>query len=303
MWLRSTISCGALTPAWDFRLHFVDPVQQLDVELWIDPDVAVHLLPVLQQAGKDLADVVDGEGVVRAVVRHRTLQAGPRAVPHLAFRVAVAAEQHVLPLFPMRAEHGDGGGLREVGQVVEVAVRPEAVEDVAVALAFLRSGDHRHTVAHELHQVLPAPVKNGWIDQCSSSDTVSAVKVLWTSSKMSCTPTRTYSWTSIRSHSVPSSPAPRVGLRDGHHVPRDLGGVGAELIDCEPLVIQQSHQEPPAPIGERLHPQRQFVIVPGQQQPELTLTAVQTLHRFRQQLLQLLLQRRHGLQRRFQSPR
>ena len=136
----------------------VDPADHALVELRVRAHGVEHARAALDQARQDLVDVADREGVVGAVVADRALGTRPRAVPGLARRVAVAHEQHELPLRPAGNQHGDGLRLGEGGQVVEVAVGAVVVLDVVVAHAHRGSRQDRDRVApHVPHQQAAPP--------------------------------------------------------------------------------------------------------------------------------------------------
>src|SRR5690606_11667141 len=112
------------------RVERVDPTEQARIEL-ARADRVVDSLATLEQTRQDLVDVADRERVVRAVMLDRSGGTGAPAIPHLLHRIPVAAEEDVLALRPARHEHGDRFGLREAGEVIEVAVLTIAERRVA----------------------------------------------------------------------------------------------------------------------------------------------------------------------------
>ncbi len=137
----------------------VHPADHALVELRVDAHGVVHARLVLEQAGEDLVQVGDREGIVGAVVAPRPGRSGAPAVPGLAQRVALAHEQDVLGLGPARHQHGHRLGFCEAGQVVEVAVLAVGVLDVVVAQAHRGGRQHGDGVTpHQLHQ-RPAAVR------------------------------------------------------------------------------------------------------------------------------------------------
>src|SRR5690606_6880370 len=113
----------------------------------------------LEQARQDVVDVGDRKRVVGAVVGDRPLGSGARSVPQLALGIALAAEEQELALRPARREHGDGLGLLETGQVIEVAVRTIVEQRVAAAYALGRGNDDGDALrADDVHERL-APLR------------------------------------------------------------------------------------------------------------------------------------------------
>ncbi len=135
----------------------VHPADDALVEIVIHAHRVVDPLAALEQARQDVVDVADGEGIVSAEVAHCTLGPGAAAVPGFARRITVAHEQHVLRVLAAGDQHRDRFGFVETGEVVEVAVGPVVVMDIAVALALGRGGnDGDGALAHQLHQLLAA---------------------------------------------------------------------------------------------------------------------------------------------------
>src|SRR5690606_37927424 len=75
------------------RAHAVDPADQLDVELGVVAEVIVDAGAPFQQARQDLVEVVDRIRIVETERVDGALWPVARAVPALALRIALAAEQ------------------------------------------------------------------------------------------------------------------------------------------------------------------------------------------------------------------
>jgi hypothetical protein len=138
------------------RLHpqRVDPAEDARIEFFVDAHRVVDPRAPFHQAEQDLVEVGDRERVVRAVGGDGAFRSGARPVPILALAVALAHEQQVLALRSAGCEHRDRVGLREAGEVVEIAVLPVRVLDVAVTGAHRRGRQDRDRVAPErAHQL------------------------------------------------------------------------------------------------------------------------------------------------------
>jgi hypothetical protein len=115
-------------------------------------------------------ELIDGESLVRAVALLRALYARASARPRLLLLVARPHEERVARLARGR-DDGDGVGLVEARQVVEVGVLPEAVLRVVRARRLARrryDGDGvRPHSPHELRQLrsshLQSPDVSPWL--------------------------------------------------------------------------------------------------------------------------------------------
>ena len=90
-------------------------------------ETVVEAARAVESSRELFAELRDGERGVRAVSLFRALDAGAPAVPDLALGVARADEERVLVLGVRGRDDGDGLGLAEAREVVEVRVLPEAV--------------------------------------------------------------------------------------------------------------------------------------------------------------------------------
>ena len=98
-----------------------------------------------------------GKRVVGAEVARRAVGTGAPAVPGFARRIAIAHEENVFALRAARHQHRHRFGLRETGEIEEVAVGPVRVFDVVVAHAHGRGGhDGNRIAAHLLEQCAAA---------------------------------------------------------------------------------------------------------------------------------------------------
>ncbi|MNM82310.1 hypothetical protein D3C81_943370 [compost metagenome] len=133
----------------------VDPVHQPAVEFRVGAEGVVDALATFDQAGEDVVDVADGEGVIGAEILDRTVLAGTQAVPQLALGIALAAEQHVFAMSAAGDQHHHRFRLGEAGEVLEVAVLAVDVLDIAVADVHRRRRQDGDAVGlHLLHQRL-----------------------------------------------------------------------------------------------------------------------------------------------------
>ena len=112
------------------------------------------------QPREDFVDVADGKSMVGAVVARGAF--GPRApsIPGLARRIAIAHEEDVFTLRASRHQHRNRVGLRESGEIEEIAVGPVGVFDIVVAHAHRRGGhDGDRIAAHLLEQCAAAALE------------------------------------------------------------------------------------------------------------------------------------------------
>ena len=136
------------------RIH---PADHALVEIEVHAHRVVNAPAALEQARQDVVDVADRKSIVGAVITHRTVGTGATTVPGLAGGITVAHEQDVFGLLATGNQHRHCLGLVEAREVVEIAVRPIVVMDVAVALTLGRRGDDGDgALAHELHELLAA---------------------------------------------------------------------------------------------------------------------------------------------------
>ena len=136
--------------------HAVDPADQFQIELGIATEMVVDARAAFDHAGQDVVDVVDRKRVVETVIAHRAFGADARAVPALAFGVALAAEQDHLALLAAGYQREHRVGLGKSAEIVKVAVLPVRIVRIVAAHAF-RSGGHDHdrVASGHAHQ-LPA---------------------------------------------------------------------------------------------------------------------------------------------------
>ena len=135
------------------RAQPVHPAHHALVELRMRAHRVIDLGAVLEQPRQDLVDVGDRKGVIGAEVAHRARGSGAAAVPGFARRIAIAHEQDVFALRTPGHQHRDGFGLREAGEIEEVAVGTVGVFDIVVAQPHRRGRHDGDGVApHELHQ-------------------------------------------------------------------------------------------------------------------------------------------------------
>jgi len=139
------------------RAQPVDPSHHALIEVCVRAHGVVHARAVLEQPGQDLVDIGDRKRIVRAVIPCSARRTRTPPVPGLARRIAIAHEQNVLGLGAAGHQHGYGLGLTETREIVEIAVLPEGIFDIAVAVPDGRRGQHRDRVApHETHQLAAA---------------------------------------------------------------------------------------------------------------------------------------------------
>src|SRR5690606_15480347 len=136
----------------------IDPADHSVVELEVHPHGVEQLVGALYEPRQNVVYVVDGEGVVGAVVAAGAFLAGTRAVPDLAGRIALPAEEDVLAVGAARNQHDDRFRLGETRQIVKVAILTVGVVCIAVAQP-LRGGRHHGHAArpHDAHE-LGAPL-------------------------------------------------------------------------------------------------------------------------------------------------
>ena len=123
------------------RAHRVQPAHRARVPVGVGAQRVVQRRLVLEQLGQRLVELVDRMRLVEAEALARRLRPVAEAVPDLALRVLLAAEQDALAA---RAgdDHQHRFGLGEAGEVVEVAVEAVGIVRVAVAHALGRGRDH-----------------------------------------------------------------------------------------------------------------------------------------------------------------
>jgi hypothetical protein len=80
------------------RADAVEPADQLEVKFGVAAEVVVDATAALEQARQDLVEIVDGVGIVHAVMLDRAFRPGARAVPAFPLGVALAAEQQGLAM-------------------------------------------------------------------------------------------------------------------------------------------------------------------------------------------------------------
>ena len=140
-------------------LQAVQPRRDVGIEVVVRAHGVEDPRPLLDQPRQDLVDVLDGKRIVRAVALDRALGTGPRTVPRLAQRVALADEQQVLGVDPSRHQNRDGFRLGKAGQIVEMAVLPVGVLDVAIAVTHRRRRKNRDRILADHAHELPAAAR------------------------------------------------------------------------------------------------------------------------------------------------
>ena len=191
-----------------FGTDHVDPLHHVPVELGIAAHGRVHAVATFDQAGQDVVDIGNGEGVIRAKVANRALGARTQAVPQFALGIALAAEQHVLAVLATGHQHDHRFGLGETAQVLEIAVLAVNMLDIAVADGHGGGRQDRDAVGFHLrHERLAAPGvfrfgdmdhgQMGFLSQCSDGLGAAGSADLRVSVNSSSGATRRYSMTSM----------------------------------------------------------------------------------------------------------
>ena len=139
--------------------HAVDPAHHARIELEVHPHGVEDARTLLHQAGKNLVDVRDRKGIVRAITLDRAVGTCPGAVPCLAQRIVFAHEQEILGMRATWREYRHGIGLGKAAQVIELAVLAIRVLDVTVAVAHRRGGQHGDGVLTDHAHELPAAAR------------------------------------------------------------------------------------------------------------------------------------------------
>ena len=154
--LSATNSCRPLRSLTRLHPQAVDPVDDARIEIRVRAHGVIDLRARLHQPRQYLVDVRDRKGIVRRIALDGAFGAGARAVPRLAQRVVLAHEQQVFRLRTARHQHRNRIRFRKAGQVVEVAVLPIGILDVAVAMAHRRRRQDRDRIlADHAHELAP----------------------------------------------------------------------------------------------------------------------------------------------------
>ncbi|MNQ79739.1 hypothetical protein D3C85_946920 [compost metagenome] len=135
----------------------VDPLHQVTIELLVGAHGVIDPLAALDQAGEDVVDVADGEGVVGAILADGAVLTGAQAIPQLALGITFAAKQHVLAMFATGNQRDHRLRLGEAGEVLEVAVLAVDMLDVAIADVHRRRRQDGDAVGFHLRHQRLAP--------------------------------------------------------------------------------------------------------------------------------------------------
>ena len=147
------------------RAYIVHPGHDALVETRAAAHGVINTLPALDQPRQNLIDIVDGEGIVGAVVSNSALWTCAVTVPQLPRLVAFTTEHHVLPMTAPRRQHEHRVWLAKARQVVEVTVLSEGVVSVATARLLPGRGNNGNAVRlHHRHQVLATTGIFGFAD-------------------------------------------------------------------------------------------------------------------------------------------
>ena len=133
------------------------PTGEARIEFHVRAHGIEHLRALFQQARQDFIDVGDRKGVVRSIMLHGAFGARPGAVPGFAHCIALAHEQQILPLRPSRTQHRHGIGLRKAAQIMEMAVLPVGVFDIAIAMTHWRGREYGDGILADNSHELPPP--------------------------------------------------------------------------------------------------------------------------------------------------
>lgn len=191
-----------------FGADDVDPLHQVPVELGIAAHRRIHPVAAFDQAGQDVVDIGDGEGIVGAEITDRAFGTGTQAVPQFALGIAFATEQHVLAVRATGHQHDHRFGLGEAAQVLEIAVLAVDMFDIAIADGHRGGRQDRDTVGFHLrHERLAATGvfrfrdmdhgQTGFLSQCSDGLGVAGSADFLVSVNSSSGATRRYSMTSM----------------------------------------------------------------------------------------------------------
>jgi hypothetical protein len=93
----------------------------------------VKAFDVAEVVGKPLRELVDRKGDVGAECLHGTFNASPGPVPNFALPLLRANEEDDAMFLVLIGQHEQALGLLEPSQIVEVAILPVGVLDIAVA--------------------------------------------------------------------------------------------------------------------------------------------------------------------------
>ena len=151
-----------LQPAARLRAQTVYPADHALVELLAQAHRVEDTRAVLEQAGQNLVDIGDREGVIGAVVFDRAIRARASAVPDLTLAITLAHEQDILGWRATRNQHCDRFGLVEAGQIIKIAVLPVVVLDITIAVAHRgRRQDRDGITTHLAHECAAAACEFG----------------------------------------------------------------------------------------------------------------------------------------------
>ena len=131
--------------------HRVQPAHGARVPSGVGPDRVVERRLVAEQSRDFCIQFGDRVTLVEAEALLRALRPAAKAVPGFALFVLLAAEQQA-PGLRAGDDHQHGLGLREAGEVVEMAVEAVGVVRVAVAYALRRGRNDRHAALHRLRE-------------------------------------------------------------------------------------------------------------------------------------------------------
>src|SRR5690606_26829856 len=118
------------------RFNVVDPLHQLAVELGADAEAGVNAVFAFDQAGQNVVDVADREGIIAAQYLRCGFGADAAAGPDFLFFDFFLTEQHVLAVLTTGNQHQYGMFFGKATEVIEIRILAERMLNIAVA--------HRH---------------------------------------------------------------------------------------------------------------------------------------------------------------
>ena len=145
----------AATPA---GFDITQPAQQLLVKARVAAQVAIDPGTVLQQARKNVLDILKGEGIIGAKRVDGALESDSSSIPHFLYRIALTTENQKFAVSPSRSQYCHCLGFGKACEVEKITVGSITVLDVTIATGPGGARNHGNAIAQMTHQAL-APLR------------------------------------------------------------------------------------------------------------------------------------------------
>ena len=127
--------------------NITQPMQQLFVKVRVAAKVAIDPGAVLEQARKNVLDILKGEGIIGAKHVDGPLESDSSSIPHFLYRIALTTENQKFAASASRSQYCHCLGFGKACEVEKITVGSITVLDVTVAAGLGSGRNHGNAIA------------------------------------------------------------------------------------------------------------------------------------------------------------